>query len=54
MASGMFAAARALALAGRPDDATDQRAYLFGRFYERDFSEPERTRIIEHLCQASQ
>ncbi len=49
MASGMFHAARELALAGRPDTEPDARAYLFRRFYQRDFSASERMRIVEYL-----
>ena len=51
MCSRMFSTAKALALAGMTDAdgpmvASDQRCRLFLRFYENEFTEPQRSAIL--------
>jgi hypothetical protein len=53
MASSMFSTARTMVLAGPAAGNEDQRLRLFRRLYGRDFPEPQRDRILEHLRHVS-
>ncbi len=51
MASRMFSTARKLVVsgAGADQDEAGRRRHLFLKFYERDFSEADRRRILQRL-----
>lgn len=51
MASRMFTTARKLVVsgAGVDQDEAGRRRYLFLKFYEKDFSEADRRRILQRL-----